>query len=96
VVRHHAGATGIAQIAVGVRRRSAELGQQWPMLLAGGLSVLAGTYWNVLTLADDPMLNVLVHYTAADGIFYIIQSFLIARRTRTGAPTERAGAATST
>ncbi|MFD7409301.1 DUF308 domain-containing protein [Streptomyces sp. NPDC059866] len=78
--------SGIAQTAVGLRRRSAELGKQWPMLLAGGLSVLAGTYWNFLALADQPKLNVLVFYTAVGGIFFIIQSVLLARRTRQAQP----------
>ncbi|MFI9616823.1 DUF308 domain-containing protein [Streptomyces sp. NPDC052023] len=84
--------SGVAQVAVGVRRRSVELGKQWPMLLSGGLSVLAGIFWNTLALADDPMLDVLVHYTAAGGTFYIVQACLIARRTHTG-PGVRSGAA---
>ncbi|MFB7287492.1 DUF308 domain-containing protein [Actinacidiphila glaucinigra] len=75
--------SGVAQILVGFRRRSPELGKQWPMLIAGGLSVLAGTSWNFQALADDPSLNVLPVYAAAGGAFFILQAGLLARRVRT-------------
>ncbi|WP_420709211.1 DUF308 domain-containing protein [Streptomyces sp. AS58] len=34
--------SGVAQILIGLRRRGPELGAQWPVLVAGGLSTLAG------------------------------------------------------
>jgi uncharacterized membrane protein HdeD (DUF308 family) len=74
--------SGMAQILVGLRRRSAELGKQWPMLLAGGLSVLAGIGHNTQALADHPKLGILVLYTTAGGVFFIIQAGLLARRAR--------------
>jgi uncharacterized membrane protein HdeD (DUF308 family) len=42
VVGVWAGLSGAAQLVVGLRRR-AQLGKQWPMLLAGGGSVIFGT-----------------------------------------------------
>ncbi|MFD7445789.1 DUF308 domain-containing protein [Streptomyces sp. NPDC059909] len=74
--------SGVAQIVVGIRRRSPELGTQWPMLLAGGLSILAGIGHNTQALADQPKLGILVLYTTAGGVFFIIQAGLLARRAR--------------
>jgi uncharacterized membrane protein HdeD (DUF308 family) len=74
--------SGVAQIVVGLRRRSPELGKQWPMLLAGGLSILAGIGHNTQALADRPKLDILVLYTTAGGVFFIIQACLLARRAR--------------
>ncbi|MFI6352967.1 DUF308 domain-containing protein [Streptomyces sp. NPDC050743] len=74
--------SGVAQILVGLRRRSPELGKQWPMLLAGGLSILAGIGHNSQALADQPKLGILVLYTTAGGVFFILQAGLLARRAR--------------
>ena len=73
--------TGAAQFATAVRRR-AVLGAQWPMLLAGALSVGAGISFSLTAAGTDPMLDPLVLYAATGGAFFVIQAALIVRRTR--------------
>jgi uncharacterized membrane protein HdeD (DUF308 family) len=65
--------SGAAQLVVALRRR-AQLGNQWPMLLAGGVSVIAGVAFLMLAAADDPKLRMLSIYGAAGGIDFIIQA----------------------
>jgi uncharacterized membrane protein HdeD (DUF308 family) len=74
-----AGLSGAAQLVVALRRR-AQFGNQWPMLLAGGVSVIAGIAYVVAASGADPMLNMLSVYAAAGGIDFLIESWLLARR----------------
>ena len=74
-----AAVSGAAQIATAVRRRAA-LGHQWPMLLAGALSVGAGLSFSVTASGANPMLDPLVLYAATGGAFFVIQAALLARR----------------
>jgi uncharacterized membrane protein HdeD (DUF308 family) len=73
--------TGVAQLVVALRRR-AQLGNQWPMLLAGGLSTVGGVTWFLVAIAGDATLDPLVVYAAAGGTWFIIQAWLLARRRR--------------
>jgi uncharacterized membrane protein HdeD (DUF308 family) len=75
-------ASGAVQMLVGLRRRSPELGGQWPMLVAGGLSLLVGVSYNVQAFADNPSLNVLALYATAGGAFFIVQACLLGLRAR--------------
>ena len=83
-----AAVTGAAQLATAVRRR-AVLGMQWPMLLAGALSVGAGISFASTAAGADPMLDPLVLYAATGGAFFVIQAALLARRDRPAAATRR-------
>jgi len=76
-----AGLTGAAQFLTAVRRR-ALLGNQWPMLLAGGFSVIAGIAYVIAATGGHPKLNWLVIYTATGGAEFVVQAWLIARRRR--------------
>jgi uncharacterized membrane protein HdeD (DUF308 family) len=76
--------SGVAQVVVAVRRR-AVLGNQWPMLVAGGLSALVGLFYVGQALGDDPKLDVLSVYAAGGGAFFVIQSALLVRRRRRAA-----------
>jgi uncharacterized membrane protein HdeD (DUF308 family) len=76
--------TGVAQVVVALQRRSV-LGNQWPMLTAGGLSALVGLFYIGQALGDDPKLSVLSVYAAGGGGFFVIQSALLARRHRAAA-----------
>jgi uncharacterized membrane protein HdeD (DUF308 family) len=73
--------TGAAQLVVALRRR-AQFGIQLPMLLAGGFSVISGVAYVIAAAAGDPMLSVLVLYTATGGIEFVVQAWLLARRRR--------------
>jgi uncharacterized membrane protein HdeD (DUF308 family) len=72
-----AGISGAAQLVVALRRR-AQFGNQWPMLLAGGVSVIAGFAYVIAATGADPMLNVLAIYAATGGTDF----WLRARRRR--------------
>jgi uncharacterized membrane protein HdeD (DUF308 family) len=75
--------TGAAQLVVALRRR-ALLGHQWPMLLAGGGSVLGGSAYVIVAVAGNPKLGVLAIYAATGGVEFVIQAWLLARRRRRG------------
>jgi uncharacterized membrane protein HdeD (DUF308 family) len=74
--------SGIAQFTVAVRRRNTELGRQWPMLIAGALSVIAGATYLPAALGPDPGLSMLILYTAAGGVFFVLQAASLAWRHR--------------
>src|SRR5262245_56471996 len=74
-----AAASGTAQLVTALRRR-AQLGNQWPMLLAGGFSIVAGIAYIILSAGNAPRLMPLVIYTAPGGIDCVIQAWLLARR----------------
>jgi uncharacterized membrane protein HdeD (DUF308 family) len=73
--------SGAAQVTVALRRRG-ELGRQWPMRIAGALSVIAGATYLVSAAGDHPALTALITYTTAGGTFFVIQAVLLAVRTR--------------
>jgi uncharacterized membrane protein HdeD (DUF308 family) len=74
--------SGAAQLTVAVRRRSPELGRQWPMLIAGALSVIAGLTYLPAAVGDAPNLTALIMYTAAGGAFFVIQAATLAWKRR--------------
>jgi|GEM_PF-1499122 len=73
---------GAAQFVLGLRRRGNELGRQWPMLIAGGLSFLVGIDYAIQAAGAKPSLNVLAIYATGGGAFFIIQAGLLAWRSR--------------
>jgi uncharacterized membrane protein HdeD (DUF308 family) len=75
-------ASGAAQVAVGIRRRGPELGKQWPMLIAGGLSFLVGIFYAAQAAGDKPSLSVLSVYATGGGIFFIVQATLLVWKAR--------------
>ena len=76
-----AGVSGAAQLVTALRRR-AQLGMQWPMLLAGGVSVIAGFAYVIASTSADPMLSMLAIYAATGGIDFVVEAGLLARRRR--------------
>ena len=73
--------SGAAQLATAVRRR-AQLGKQWPMRLAGGVSVVIGVAFLAASTGADPKLSMLAIYAATGGADFVIQAWLLARRRR--------------
>ncbi|MGC4942178.1 hypothetical protein [Kribbella sp. DT2] len=63
---------GIVQLVVAVRRRA--LGGQWPMILSGGISVLAGTSFALSASAADPSLTSLGGYALLGGVFFLVSA----------------------
>jgi hypothetical protein len=77
-----AGITGAAQLVVVLRRR-AQLGNQWPLLLANGVSIIGGVAFVLAAVAaNDPKLSMLAIYAATGGVEFVVQAWLIARRRR--------------
>ena len=77
-----AGLTGAAQLVVVFRRR-ALLGNQWPLVLANGVSVIGGVaFVTAAVAADDPKVRMLAIYAATGGVEFVIQAWLLARRRR--------------
>ena len=77
-----AGVTGAAQLVVVLRRR-AQFGNQWPLLLANGVSVIGGVAFVTAAIAaNDPKLSMLAIYAATGGTEFVIQAWLLARRRR--------------
>lgn len=77
---------GAAQLVLGLRRRGPELGKQWPMLIAGGLSFLVGISYGIQAFGDKPSLAVLSVYATGGGVFFIVQAGLLAWRSRQQRP----------
>jgi len=76
--------SGAAQVAVGIRRRGPELGKQWPMLIAGGLSFIVGIFYAAQAAGNKPSLSVLSVYATGGGVFFIVQAGLLAWKARRG------------
>jgi uncharacterized membrane protein HdeD (DUF308 family) len=74
-----AAVSGAAQLVTALRRR-AQFGMQWPMLLAGGVSVILGFMFVIGASGAEPRLTMLSVYAATGGIDFLIESWLLARR----------------
>ncbi|MEZ0107447.1 uncharacterized membrane protein HdeD (DUF308 family) [Catenulispora sp. EB89] len=73
-------AAGLVQLAVALLRRS--MGGQWPMILSGGISVLAGASFLADSAKTDPSLKVLAGYAALGGIFFLVSALRLPRAAR--------------
>ena len=73
-----AGLTGLIQLLLGLRRRR-QVGGQWPMILSGGQSIVAGV--SFVVMAHDPTMGVanLAGYSAF-GAFYFLVAALRLRK----------------
>ncbi|XVU27702.1 hypothetical protein ACQPZJ_11885 [Actinoplanes sp. CA-054009] len=68
---------GLVQLIVGVTRRT--MGGQWPMILSGGLSVLAGSSFVAAASAADPALTNAVGYAIPGAVFFLIAAIRLGR-----------------
>jgi uncharacterized membrane protein HdeD (DUF308 family) len=72
---------GAAQLVVVLRRR-AQRGNQRPLLLANGVSVIGGIAFLIAAAVGHPNLSMLAIYPATRGVEFVIQAWLLARRRR--------------
>ncbi|MFD6529579.1 hypothetical protein [Streptomyces sp. NPDC060184] len=72
--------SGIVQLVVGAVRR--RLGGQWPMILSGGISVLAGGSFVMGASASDPQLGDVAGYAVLGGIFFLVSALRLGRATK--------------
>jgi uncharacterized membrane protein HdeD (DUF308 family) len=68
---------GIVQLIVGISRRS--LGGQWPMILSGGISVLAGAGFALQSAGSSASLVSLAGYATLGGIFFLVSAIRLSR-----------------
>ncbi|MGN9781297.1 hypothetical protein ACTMTF_07715 [Nonomuraea sp. ZG12] len=69
--------SGIVQLIVGVGRR--KMGGQWPMILSGGISVLAGGSFFLGAAAPNPMLTNIAGYAVLGGVFFLVSALRLGR-----------------
>ncbi|GAA0348592.1 hypothetical protein NE235_11155 [Actinoallomurus spadix] len=69
--------SGLVQLVVGVARRS--MGGQWPMILSGGISVLAGASFITSASAEDPSPGGIAGYAVLGGVFFLVSALRLGR-----------------
>jgi len=74
--------SGAVQLLLALVRRRA-LGAQWPMIVSGGLSVLAGISFALMAGAPKTGLATLGGYSAFGAFWYLVAALLLIRSVRT-------------
>jgi uncharacterized membrane protein HdeD (DUF308 family) len=69
--------SGIVQLIVAVKRRA--MGGQWPMILSGSISVLAGANFVASASGTDPKLSGVAGYAVLGGIFFLVSALRLGR-----------------
>jgi len=69
--------SGLVQLVVGAARR--KMGGQWPMILSGGISVLAGGSFIAGASAANPSLANIAGYAVLGGIFFLVSALRLGR-----------------
>lgn len=64
--------SGVAQLAVGLVRR--RFGGQWPMIISGAVSTLAGTSFILQAGGAGATLSNLAGYAAIGGVFFLVSA----------------------
>lgn len=70
--------TGLIQLILGLKRRKL-LGGQWPMIISGGQSVIAGVF--ILLSANDPTKGIasLAGYSAFGAFYYLLAAIRLTK-----------------
>jgi uncharacterized membrane protein HdeD (DUF308 family) len=69
---------GLVQLVVGLTRRG--LGGQWPMILSGAISVVAGISFVLQATMDGASLTALAGYATLGGVFFLVSALRLGRR----------------
>ncbi|GAB2870502.1 membrane protein [Actinoallomurus bryophytorum] len=69
--------SGLVQLIVGAARR--KMGGQWPMIISGGISVLAGASFIMAASKANPSLASIAGYAVLGGIFFLISALRLGR-----------------
>ena len=70
--------SGAVQLYLGLRRRR-PIGGQWPMIISGGISVLAGGVFIATASAYHPALTSAIAYVIPGAIFFLISAIRLGR-----------------
>lgn len=68
---------GLIQLLVALSRRT--VGGQWPMILSGGISVVAGAGFFLMAAGPKPSLVSVAGYAAVGGIFFLVSALRLRR-----------------
>ena len=71
---------GLVQLVVALQRY--RLGAQWPMILSGAISVLAGASFIAMASGEDPSLKSLAGYATLGGVFFAVSAIRLRRNAR--------------
>lgn len=72
---------GLTQLAVGVSRRA--LGGQWPMIISGAISTIAGTTFVLQATQPNASFSSLAGYATLGGLFFLASAIRLGRSTKT-------------
>lgn len=73
--------SGAIQLAVAIRRRRT-VGAQWPMIISGGLSVLAGAAISSMSHSATSGLSTVAGYSAFGAFWFLVSVIALSLRTR--------------
>jgi len=72
---------GLIQLIVALTRR--KMGGQWPMILSGGISVLAGANFIIGASGPNPSLANVAGYAVLGGVFFLVSAIRLGRAAKT-------------
>jgi uncharacterized membrane protein HdeD (DUF308 family) len=75
--------SGAIQLVVAVQRRRT-VGAQWPMIISGGLSVLAGATFAAMSASATSSLSTLAGYSAFGAFWFLVSGIALSIRGRSG------------
>ena len=70
--------TGLVQLILGLRRRK-ELGGQWPMIISGGQSMLAGSAFIAMANSPTMGINSLAGYSAFGAFYFLLAAIRLSK-----------------
>jgi uncharacterized membrane protein HdeD (DUF308 family) len=70
--------TGLIQLILGLRRRK-QLGGQWPMIISGGQSMLAGGSFIAMAHAPNQGITTLAGYAAFGAFYFLLTAFRLSK-----------------
>jgi uncharacterized membrane protein HdeD (DUF308 family) len=73
--------SGAIQLVVAIRRRRT-VGAQWPMIISGGLSVLAGAAFAAMSGSATSGLSTVAGYSAFGAFWFLVSVIALSLRTR--------------
>ncbi|MFE3113406.1 DUF308 domain-containing protein [Kitasatospora indigofera] len=73
--------SGAIQLVVAIRRRRT-VGAQWPMVISGGLSVLAGASFAAMSASPTSSLSTVAGYSAFGAFWFLVSVIALSIRSR--------------
>lgn len=73
--------SGAIQLVVAIRRRRT-IGAQWPMIISGGLSVLAGLNFAAMSASATSGLSTVAGYSAFGAFWFLFSVIVLSIRSR--------------